>query len=68
LLKIAFTYAKLFKYISGAAALIPSIMKRKPLNALNLGWFMEGIMVTIKAAVQLEVIRPKNIFLTQKTG
>lgn len=58
----------MFRYISGAAALIPRMMKRKPLNALYLGWFIDGIMVTMKAAVQVDVIKPRKRFLAQKTG
>ena len=58
-----FTYAKLFKYMSGAAALIPSMINKKPLKALNLGVFILGIITTTKAAVLVIVIRAKNKFL-----
>jgi hypothetical protein len=47
---------------------MPKKMKRKPRTFLNFGWFIEGIMVTIKVAVQDIVISAKKKFLAQNTG
>ena len=63
-----YTYAKLFKYMSGAPALMPSMINKKPLKALNFGVFILGIITTTKAAVLVIVMRAKNKFLAKKTG
>jgi hypothetical protein len=44
------------------------MMNRKPLKALYLGWFIDGIIVTTKAAAHVEVMRARKRFLASNTG
>ena len=62
------TYAKLLRYIKGATALMPRNMNKNPRTALNFGEFIEGSMLTIKAAVQDVVISTRKQFLAKNTG
>jgi hypothetical protein len=54
--------------MSGAPELMPSMINKNPLKALNWGEFMLGIITTTKAE-QLEIVmRAKKKFLAGKTG
>ena len=57
---ITYTFSR---YKNGMPALSPSIIKVNPLNALNLGPFMPGIMTIMKHRVLVVVIKMRKKFL-----
>lgn len=54
--------------MNGAAALIPNMQKRYALKGRYSFYPNIGIIHTTNEALHVVVIKPKNIFLTQKTS